>query len=245
MWGFVIGFSSVSAEGFGYIVVSKHEKSGYFNVKFSDYTIYHYHKSHIKTGKIKNRNMRSVYGVGYIGFGIHTSRNNPNYGRWLSMIRRCYTSDFPIYSDCTVHESWHNFQNYAEYMCKYQNLLNEGFDVDKDLFSENGKVYGPDTCELLPKRLNCAISNNWADNGIPNGLKLCNQKDEKYYVMCVDKNEESVYLGSYHCKERAFSVYREFKLKTVRELCKIYKDKLSQKAYLKLTTEWDVKKWYF
>lgn len=66
--------------------------------------------SHIRTGMIKNPYHKSVYGVGYLGEGIHKVKDKgvhtKAYNVWLSMLMRCYSSKYqegnPTYKECFV-----------------------------------------------------------------------------------------------------------------------------------------------
>ena len=64
-------------------------------VKFEDGTIVknvQYHN--IVSGGIKNNNRKSVFGIGYIGYGIYKasikSKHTKCYSIWRGMLQRCY-----------------------------------------------------------------------------------------------------------------------------------------------------------
>lgn len=107
----------------------------------------------IKLGKVKDRLMPFVSGVGYIGYGKHTSSNNRKvYCRWKKMLARCYSGNFPNYDDCIVCNRWHNFQNFADDFVNlpgYQEDI-RGLDLDKDTIIEGNRIYSPYTCCLIP-----------------------------------------------------------------------------------------------
>ena len=129
---------------------------------------------HIREGKVKDPFFPNVYGVGYIGKDY--TKNDPIdmviYKRWAKMLERAYSDNYhskrPTYKDCTVDERWHNFQNFIPW--HHENYI-EGYDLDKDLYIEGNKVYGPDTCFYVPRWLNCMILNRPESNSIlPTGV---------------------------------------------------------------------------
>ena len=90
-------------------------------VKFEDGTILKNVKYHnILSGGVKNNNRKSVFGVGYIGYGNYKASIKSNhtkcYSIWRGMLQRCYYQykEFNItYENVDVCDDWHNFQNFA------------------------------------------------------------------------------------------------------------------------------------
>lgn len=118
----------------------------------------------LRRGRVKNPYKRQIYGVGFKGVGIHLTaykgKNTKCYKTWAGMLERCYSENqdrpLPSYNMCVVEDYWHNFQNFASWFyCNYK----DGWDLDKDLFSERGKkVYSETTCTFLPRKLNSMLS---------------------------------------------------------------------------------------
>lgn len=80
------------------------------------------------------------------------------------MIERCY-SDIslqkrPTYKNITVCEEWLNFSNFHEWfnITFPKNNLEENFELDKDLM--DNKIYSPESCIWLPKKINSFLNNN-------------------------------------------------------------------------------------
>ena len=90
-------------------------------IEFEDGTIVKHIQYHnIVSGGIKNNNRKSVFGVGYIGYGIHKasikSKHTKCYSIWRGMLQRCYYQykEFNVsYENVDVCNEWHNFQNFA------------------------------------------------------------------------------------------------------------------------------------
>ena len=79
--------------------------------------------SQVRTGEIRDRMRRSVYGVGILGIGEYKpSDNKKAYQLWRGMLERCYSERslrlHPTYIDVIVCDEWHNFQNFAKWFDK-------------------------------------------------------------------------------------------------------------------------------
>lgn len=132
----------------------------------------------IKHGQVKYPYHRNVYGIGYYGEGMYSSRINtfktPQYVKWLSMFCRCYNDKYqtkePSYIGCSVSEEFHNFQNFAAWYDRKIYESRHPLELDKDLFIEGNKIYSPSTCCFIPKEIN-------------NALKYCRNNREKMTIL--------------------------------------------------------------
>ena len=113
--------------------------------------------SQVLSGSIKDPLMKSVCGVGFIGFGKHkaSDMNRKPYHVWRSMLQRCYmrSENHKAYWDCTVCDDWHNFQNFCDW---FKSNYKDGLELDKDTLVSGNKVYGPSTCVFISKHENLA-----------------------------------------------------------------------------------------
>ena len=111
----------------------------------------------IKLGKVKDKLLPRVYGIGFIGEGLYNAKTHRKiYERWKKMLARCYSGNFPEYAGITVCERWFNFQNFAYDFFNlpgYQEDI-KGLDLDKDMRVKGNKIYSPDTCQLIPHSIN-------------------------------------------------------------------------------------------
>jgi hypothetical protein len=131
--------------------------------------------SHIKRGQVKNPFHPSVYGVGYIGVGIHrVSLNREHteaYKTWRRMLMRCYSSTTqekqPTYKGCTVDERWHNYQNFAEW---FENKYVKDWQLDKDILTKGNKIYSSETCCFCPSEINNLFKTYKLREGLPTGV---------------------------------------------------------------------------
>lgn len=140
----------------------------YFQVEFEDGNKIFTTRKSITEGSIKNPWSPTVYGVGFIGRGTAISHNvsevTREYNLWMHMLSRCYSGNFPTYSDCTVDERWHCYQNF------YHDIKNipgysrweenkEKMQIDKDIKIQGNRIYSKDTCLFVTEAENVAESN--------------------------------------------------------------------------------------
>lgn len=80
---------------------------------------------------------------------------HPLYYRWLSMIHRCYLKNYVGYENygalgVVVSDEWKDLRNYIKDMeskDNYDKLLNEGWELDKDLSGK--KIYSNETTVII------------------------------------------------------------------------------------------------
>jgi hypothetical protein len=200
-------------------------------IKFDDGTILKNIKYHnIISGGVKNNNRRSVFGVGYIGYGKHKasikSKHTKCYSIWRGMLQRCYYQykDFNVsYKDVVVCQEWHNFQNFAEW---FEENYIDGWQLDKDLLSTGYKVYSPITCCFIPQEINCLIKEQKKTAG------TVRVKDR--YKSQIGKNKVHNHIGSFDSLEDANKAYKEEKKKYILNIAEQYKDKININVYNKL-----------
>lgn len=184
--------------------------------------------------QIKSPYCKTVYGVGCLGEGIFTP-NDKWYQMWRSMLcRTIYTNNKSAncYSDISVCEEWHNYQNFARW-CKdnYYEVNDEKMNLDKDTLVKGNKIYSPDTCVFVPYRVNMIFVNNRGLRGdCPVGVSYDSSRD-KFSAQCstVDKY---IHLGRYDSKNEAFYVYKTFKEKHMKEVAEEYKKYIPYTLYL-------------
>ena len=197
----------------------------------------------VLTGKIVDKEihfqMTSVCGVGEIGCGEYAPNIHKKiYKAWSSMIRRCYSKKVhelqPSYVNCTVCEQWLNFQNFAKW---YESQVHsDNCQVDKDLLSYGNKVYSPETCCLLPEKLNkLIIKQKVGKNGLPTGVFLIERNvgsDRPCYgAQCGGYGKSRGYIGRYHTIEEAEFAYRIVKSKLIQEYAQKYIEDLEPRAF--------------
>lgn len=199
----------------------------------------------LKSGRFKNPYYKSVCGVGYVGVGKYRvsegGRITKAYIHWSHALERCYNKEYqekyPSYLGCTVCEEWHNFQVFAEWFYS-QRYHQKRFHLDKDLLFKNNKVYSPETCTLIPERVNGFLIGLSKSKGeYPLGVSRKSKSNKFQTSINLDSGRK--YLGAFDTPEEAFYVYKEAKEKYIKELANQYKDQIDPRAYNALMS-WEV-----
>lgn len=206
------------------------------DVEFMD--DFHYIKEHqayvnFKNGGIKNPYDKTTYGVGYLGDGIYMAKENnkivEGYRVWHDIMRRCYSEHskdrFPAYYHiCTVSEEWHNYQNFAKWFEENKYECGERLHIDKDILYPGNKIYSPDTCILVPQRINLLFMNKPNKRGLPNGIS---QKSNGSYSV----KYAGVDYGTRKTLEDAFELYSEKKKESIINAANDYKEIIPYRLY--------------
>lgn len=188
------------------------------------------------SGGPKNPYDKTVYGVGFIGDGKYSGKKEYKkvYQVWQDMIQRCYNQKRETqqgYLGCVVVDEWHNFQNFAEWYDDHNYVIDgESLHLDKDLLYFNNKIYGPNTCLLIPERINYLIIRHSPQRGkYPIGVRKC-RNCSKFEARCRTYNgKESI--GFFDTPEEAFLAYKRRKEEFVKEVANEYKDKIPDEVY--------------
>ena len=199
-----------------------------------------------KKGEVKNPYDKTVYGVGYIGVGKYKSREKDGertgaYKTWVRMLQRCYDpyyiNRYPTYIDCYVCELWHCFQNFAKWYEKEMYECNgEEMHLDKDILIKRNKIYSPETCIIIPQRINVLFVKRDKMRGeYPIGVSY-HKASGKLQAGCnVFENgkRKYKYLGSFSPNKpfQAFYAYKQFKENYIKQVADEYKDLIPQKLY--------------
>lgn len=201
--------------------------------------------THIRSGSVKNPYQPNVQGVGYVGVGKHQAsigtKRTPEYELWSRMMQRCYDKSYevrrPTYRDCTVCDEWHNFQVFAEWLVN-QEFYIEGNELDKDLLVTGNKLYSPEFCRFVPRRLNTILTNCTKPKGdYPLGVTF-NKRERKFFVqMWMDR--KSVSLGYFLNVDDAKNAYVTAKEAYVKKEAERLKDKMDNDVYSSLMS-WTV-----
>lgn len=177
--------------------------------------------------------MKLVYGFGindttesctYYDNGIQ--KRHQWYRKWIEMIRRCHSvkkqAENPSYIGCTVSDEWKYLSDFKEWYDSHVQGNVQEYQLDKDLLIPNNKVYSPDTCVIVPQRLNSLITKRDADRGqYPIGVRFRNHtrtrkfvSECRYYDLTRGKSIKK-HLGYYATPEEASSAYVEYKINVI------------------------------
>lgn len=142
----------------------------------------------------------------------------PYYTTWSAMIERCYSSAIhkirPRYKKCSVDKRWHKFSAFKEWMGKQDW---KGKQLDKDILIQGNKVYSPESCLFVSKRVNTLLNSSEASRGeFPVGVTY-HSPNGKYRAKCRH-NGKTQHLGLYNTVKEAAEAYKKFKYSVIREV---------------------------
>lgn len=223
------------------MIISAYRNTRDIDVYFPEYdwTFKYSRYKNFKNSSIICPYERRFKGVGYLGEGKYKFRENNKetrcYHEWMKMLERGYgklwKERHPTYKDCYVCEEWHNFQNFAEwYYNNYYSVNEERMEIDKDILYKNNKIYSPQTCIIVPQRINILfVKSDKIRGNYPIGVHK--HKNGNYVTQCDFNNSRKRYLGCYSTIEEAFNVYKMEKERYIKQVADEYKSYIPEKLY--------------
>ena len=220
-----VGEINKSNQGYMMTIIKYYD---YHNIEimFNDErnTVVHADYSAFQKGKVKNPYHKTLFNLGYIGDTLTVDSNGKrkeSYYSWKRMLKRCYDeqSKYNTYKDCIVCEEWLCYANFEKwYNENYYEIDGEMMALDKDIFSNNEKIYSPYTCMFVPQ-----IINNLFESRKNNGIS---KKNGCYYVNCYGKYHEI-----YKDKQQAIKRCKEIRESHIKEIAEKYKNLIPKKLY--------------
>lgn len=204
-------------------------------------------------GAIKNAYFPHVCGVGIIGskYCSHINKKEiKEYRIWHHMLTRCFDKQFkeeyPTYQDVTCCKEWLLFETFYEWIHKQENfetwLKTDRYCLDKDILIKGNKIYSPNTCCLVPEKVNTLFINAYAIRGtFPIGVCYIKSQPIKPYATYMYRNNKHCFLGSYKTPEEAFQVYKQHKEAYIKQVAQeeYNKGTISKKCY-EAMMRWEV-----
>lgn len=194
--------------------------------------------SNFKMGTVKNPYDNTLFGVACLGEGKFKAyhkresdgkvRPTQVYDVWIDMLKRCYYGKGrhkqpTYYGICVVCKEWLNFQVFAQWYEDNKYEVEGRLHIDKDILCPNCMIYSPETCILIPQRINMLFMNKPNGRGLPNGIK----RQGKGYLAKYNGEE----LGIYKTLEKAYKIYSEKKEKTIKRVADEYRDIIPVHVY--------------
>ena len=198
---------------------------------FNTGNIDNFRKDHLVDGKIKDQKAPLTFGVGYTDGELVkiNHKHLPYYVAWKGILERCYSTKlhnkYPSYVKATVCKEWHSLKNFKIWFDTAG--YSKGFEVDKDLLVQGNKHYSPETCTLLPQRLNTLLIHKYTnrkDKTLPIGVTK-NKKSKRSWARCHIGQKQPASVGYYDTVDEAFEAYKIFKENYIKTVAKEYYDK--------------------
>lgn len=156
------------------------------------------------------------------------------YGLWHSMKSRCApgaAKSDPTYVGCSVHPDFLEFKSFSAWVVMQYGHDLSGWEIDKDILVPGNKVYGPNTCVFVPKRVNGLFSKTKSRRGkYPLGVRYNNSKN-KPFVARLEHYGKTLWLGAAATMEGAFAIYKAAKEAVVREEAEKLKPVIREDLY--------------
>ena len=228
------------------MIIKEYRGAKDIDVYFPEYNWTFEHASYdsFKLGKIKCPDEGYVFNKGYLGKGKYKKYKNGKatkcYRTWVHMLERCYSSRYhkthPSYIGCEVCEEWLNFQNFATWFYKhYYEIPGELMCLDKDILIKGNRIYSPETCVIVPNKINMIFVKNNKNRGeLPIGVRF----NGVSYV-CELNDDNKPYKGSYKTIEEAFQCYKSLKEKYIKQVADEYKEYIPEEVY-EAMYKWEV-----
>lgn len=151
----------------------------------------------------RQKHRKLIYGVG-INDVNDVVNGDRCYTTWRGMFQRCYSPKwlkrYPSYANCRVCEEWKLFSQFRKW---YNENYEEGYDLDKDLFSGEELIYSPQTCVFLPPEINKLIHRgNYSGE-----LKLGVTKEFGKYRAAINTYSRKLHLGLFDSEDEAHKAF--------------------------------------
>lgn len=154
------------------------------------------------------------------------------YSIWNSMKYRC--NNVSTYENCDICDEWLIYDNFEKwYKENYYEVKGEKMSIDKDIIcltNSIDKIYSPNTCLILPQRINSLFIN--IDN-----LKMYSKSMSlEYKYQASISNRGRIITEHFDTKENAIIWYKFNKRLLIESVVNDYynKGKLSKYAYEKI-----------
>lgn len=191
-----------------------------------------------------NKHNKLVYGVGYFGEGPYLSSiggvATPEYTVWYNMLERCYNPNRRVtnlaYVNSTVCLDWLNFQNFAHWYVN-TGYYAIGYELDKDLLYPGNTLYSPDTCCMVPSKINAILRTSNVIRELPQGVYRSRNK----FLAQLKCRPEGRHIGVYSTAEEASLAYNLAKKTYIQTLANEwlpYTDILVYEALLECAEYW-------
>lgn len=152
----------------------------------------------------------AVHGVGITDVD-YPVRNDPAYKRQTYILRRCYASsgtDNATYANTVVCEEWKHFSNFKRW---FELNCIDGYEIDKDILSDELSIYSPATCLFVPKWLNKFAIIPTSEEPLPVGVSR--YTETAFSVTCTDHTNKPKFLGTYETLPDTKNVWLNAKLR--------------------------------
>lgn len=195
---------------------------------------YHLHGGGCKYCKIIS-NRKRVCGIGINDMmGVEPMYREIR-KQWGSMIRRCCSDKAKqrhySFKKSTLCPEWIYLSNFYKWCIANNYVI--GMNLDKDILKVGNHTYSPDTCCLVPSRINALIQRRGHSYNGNNPIGVIKEIKSRTYRAYMSKNGKPFIIGFYETAEAAFQAYKTAKESYVKEVAQEYYDRgeITKKVY--------------
>ena len=164
---------------------------------------------------------------------------------WSGLLKRCFCEKFkgrnPAYTTVTCSEKWQRFSDFLYWVngeIDYKGKPH-GYEFDKDILGGGVKMYSPDFCCFVPKKVNTVILCDKMCKGVcPTGVSI--HKGTGKFVAQTSYDGKKIYLGLFDDPMEAFFCYKLAKEDQIKRVANEYRQFLRDDVYAALM-RWEVK----
>ncbi len=153
----------------------------------------------------------------------------PYHVRWKKMLMRCYSDKWkdahPSYVGCTVCVEWLTFSNFRKWIIEQEVIHGTLYDMqlDKDIIDPSNKMYSPDKCALVSKRVNTFVLDSGESRGeFPIGVTR--RSNGRFSSSCSSPFGGKINLGTFETPEEAHEAWKSQKHIFACQLAKVEHD---------------------
>lgn len=156
-----------------------------------------------------------VYGVGVNDADYDVEKRPPGAPRWRcpyyrcwnSMLERCYSERYqawkPTYVGCSVCPDWLRFSSFKTWM-EAQDW--HGNVLDKDLLVPGNRVYSPETCVFVSRKLNQLLVRPKRKTDLPLGVDI--HMGGRFRARLSDPTVKNCHIGFFDTPGEAAKAYQ-------------------------------------
>lgn len=148
---------------------------------------------------------KDIYGIGKND--MKAMRKTVCYDVWMNMLVRTttkYQNKYNTYKGVKICDDWKILSKFKQW---FDINYIDGYELDKDLYLPNNKIYNSKACLFIPHYINMLIIHSNKNN---KGYSI---KPSGRYQSRGNVDSKSIYLGVYDTAEEAHQVYINFKAK--------------------------------
>ena len=230
---------------YGYhMVITKYNSAADLEVTFDNGYVAKTTFKMVKNGWVKNKLSASVLHQGIVGNQkiSNNSKVIKEYRAWQGMLVRCFSDDYkakkPTYKDVTCCKEWLNFENFLTWVKNQENYSyyqenNVNWQLDKDILIKGNKIYSPETCSIVPLRVNNLFLKSGSVRG-PYPIGVTYDKIAKCFSSrCCLKNGKRKKHSGFKNPTDAFYSYKKDKENVIKQIAEeeYAKNSISRKCY--------------